>query len=95
MTFEGWTEIMYETMAVYPWSWVYYVSFIFLTTFAFLNMVIGIMVGALEEENVNETELDDRVVTLKDLHAEIQELKALIKEQSKEQNIQHNKDKPD
>lgn len=91
MTFEGWTEIMYETMAVYPWSWAYYVSFIFLTTFAFLNMVIGIMVGALEEENVNETELDDRVVTLKDLHAEIQELKALIREQ----NGERNKDKPD
>lgn len=80
MTFEGWTEILYETMAVYPWSWVYFISFIFLTTFAFLNMVIGIMVGALEEENVNETEMDDRVVTLKDLHREIRELKQLIEQ---------------
>jgi voltage-gated sodium channel len=80
MTFEGWTDILYETMAVYPWSWAYFISFIFLTTFAFLNMVIGIMVGVLEEEHVNETELNDRVVTLKDLHGEIQELKRLIKE---------------
>ena len=81
MTFEGWTEILYETMAVYPWSWAYFISFIFLTTFAFLNMVIGIMVGVLEEEHINETEINDRVVTLKDLHAEIQELKAIIREQ--------------
>lgn len=80
MTFEGWTEILYETMAVYPWSWIYFISFIFLTTFAFLNMVIGIMVSVIEEEHINETELDDRMVTLKDLHLEIQELKALIKE---------------
>jgi len=29
-TFEGWTEIMYETMAVYPLSWIYYLTFIFL-----------------------------------------------------------------
>lgn len=82
MTFEGWTDILYETMEVYPWSWAYFISFIFLTTFAFLNMVIGIMVGALEEENINETKINDRVVTLKDLHAEIQELKALIKDQN-------------
>lgn len=46
------------------------------------------MVGALEEENINETQINDRVVTLKDLHAEIQELKALIKEQN-----QHKPDK--
>jgi voltage-gated sodium channel len=80
MTFEGWTEILYETMEVYPWAWVYFITFIFLTTFAFLNMVIGIMVSVLEEEHINETELDDRVVTLKDLHAEIQELKKLIRD---------------
>lgn len=79
MTFEGWTDILYEVMDVYPWGWAYFLSFIFLTTFAFLNMVIGIMVGALEEEQINETELNDRVVTLKDLHAEIQELKELIR----------------
>lgn len=80
MTFEGWTDILYETMAVYPLSWIYFISFIFLTTFAFLNMVIGIMVSVLEEEHINETELNDRMVTLKDLHSEIQELKRLIKE---------------
>lgn len=74
MTFEGWTDILYETMAVYPWSWLYFITFIFLTTFAFLNMVIGIMVSVLEEEHINETELNDRVVTLKDLHSEIKDL---------------------
>ncbi|MFT5162092.1 MAG: voltage-gated sodium channel [Alteromonadaceae bacterium] len=80
MTFEGWTDILYEVMAVYPWGWLYFITFIFLTTFAFLNMVIGIMVNVLEEEHINETELNDRVVTLKDLHGEIQELKALIRD---------------
>ncbi len=39
---------MYETMEVYPLSWLYFLSFIFLTTFAFLNMVIGIIVGVME-----------------------------------------------
>jgi voltage-gated sodium channel len=50
-TFEGWTEIMYETMEVYPLSWVYYLTFIFIVAFVFLNMMIGIVVGTLQEEH--------------------------------------------
>ena len=50
MTFEDWTDVMYETMEVYPWSWAFYLTFIFLTAFAFLNMIIGIVVKVLEDE---------------------------------------------
>ena len=50
MTFEDWSDIMYETMTVYPLSWTYFLSFIFLTAFAFLNMIIGIVVNVLEDE---------------------------------------------
>jgi voltage-gated sodium channel len=50
MTFEDWTDVMYETQAVYPLSWIYYLSFIFFTAFAFLNMVIGIVVNVLDKE---------------------------------------------
>lgn len=50
MTFEDWTDVMYETMKVYPLSWAYYLSFIFFTAFAFLNMVIGIVVNVMEQE---------------------------------------------
>jgi len=54
MTFEDWTDVMYETMTVYPLSWTYYLSFIFFTAFAFLNMVIGIVVNVLEKEQQKE-----------------------------------------
>lgn len=50
MTFEDWTDVMYETMAIYKLSWAYYISFIFLTAFAFLNMIIGIMLSVMEQE---------------------------------------------
>ncbi len=43
VTFEDWTDVMYETMAVYPLSWAYYLSFIFVVAFVFLNMMIGIV----------------------------------------------------
>jgi len=57
MTFEDWTDVMYETMTVYPLSWTYYLSFLFLTAFAFLNMVIGIVVNTLEEQHMEAREL--------------------------------------
>jgi voltage-gated sodium channel len=81
MTFEDWTDVMYEVMEVYAWAWVYFVSFIFLTAFAFLNMVIGIVVNVLEEEHQREREENPDEVTLTDLKQEILELKALLEKQ--------------
>lgn len=54
-TFEGWTEVMYETMKVYPLSWTYYLTFIFIVAFMFLNMMIGIVVETLQEEHEKES----------------------------------------
>ena len=50
-TFEDWTDVMYETMAVYPLSWAYYLSFIFVIAFIFLNMMIGIVLETLQKEH--------------------------------------------
>ncbi|PLA75104.1 ion transporter [Hydrogenovibrio sp. SC-1] len=50
-TFEDWTDVMYETMAVYSLSWIYYITFIFFSAFVFLNMMIGIVVEVLDEEH--------------------------------------------
>ncbi len=50
-TFEDWTDVMYETMAVYKLSWIYYLTFIFLTAFVFLNMMIGIVIDVLTREH--------------------------------------------
>lgn len=83
MTFEDWTDVMYDTMEVYPYSWIYYLTFIFLTTFAFLNMVIGIVVNVLEDEHAKERALQDEhegKATLEDLHQEVQQLKQMLKE---------------
>ena len=77
MTFEDWTDVMYETMAVYPFSWVFYLTFIFFTAFAFLNMVIGIVVNVLEEEH-REQDREQGEPTLQELQADIRELKVLL-----------------
>ncbi len=81
MTFEGWTDLMYESMTVYPLSWIYYLSFIFLTTFAFLNMVIGIVVNVLDEEH-REARLKEEAkkhpLTLEDLDRKLERLMEMI-----------------
>jgi len=51
VTFEDWTDVMYETMEVYPLSWIFYLSFIFFNAFVFLNMMIGIVISKMQEES--------------------------------------------
>ena len=95
VTLEDWTDVMYETMEVYPLSWVYYLTFIFFTAFAFLNMVIGIVVNVMERENEKaraekaallkaEKEAEGyREVTLELLMSELQAIKAKIDHKEK------------
>lgn len=94
MTFEDWTDVMYETQEVYSLSWIFYLTFIFFTAFAFLNMVIGIVVNVMERENEKaraEKEaalLEEQIAqghvepTLHDVLKELRELKAQVGLQS-------------
>lgn len=76
MTFEDWTDIQYETMEVYPMSWIFYLTFIFFTAFAFLNMVIGIVVNVMEEEHTAMK--NEKEPSMSELQSEIRELKQLV-----------------
>lgn len=84
MTFEDWTDVMYETMALYPLSWTYFLSFIFFTAFAFLNMVIGIVVNVINEEHELERKMEHpEEPTLEDLQQQLGEIKMLIVQQQR------------
>lgn len=81
MTFEDWTDVMYETMEIYPMSWIFYLIFIFLNTFAFLNMLIGIVVNVMEQERAEAYKEEHRYdLTIDDLSTQIDELKQLIQQ---------------
>lgn len=87
-TFESWTSVMYETMAVYPLSWLFYLSFIFLTAFVFLNMMVGAVLDVMTQETAamraeEEAELTDAekpasVADVAELKAQIEDLKSLL-----------------
>lgn len=91
MTLEGWSqEIVRPVMDAYPYAWIFFIPFIIITSFAVLNLFIGIIVDAMNIINEQEkkeydgperrkkpSELTEEV---RGLREEIDELKTLIKQ---------------
>ncbi len=82
VTFEDWTDVMYETMKVYPLSWTFYLSFIFLNAFVFLNMMIGIVIDRMQREHeAYDLENDEgEVSAIKHIH---EDTKAILERMEK------------
>ena len=92
MTLESWSMgIVRPTMGYYPWAWVFFVPFIIITSFAVLNLFIGIIVDAMqttqagsrrEDEAEIEASTHEEAAALHErfdrLHGEIAELKRLL-----------------
>ena len=86
-TFEDWTDVMYATMAVHPLSWIYYLTFIFLTAFVFLNMMIGSILEVMgEERNLRQAktahdEREEMAKQLSAMKAQLDELTTMLRDQ--------------
>jgi voltage-gated sodium channel len=51
MTLESWSMgIVRPVMEIYPYAWAFFVPFILATTFTALNLFIGVVVSAMQEE---------------------------------------------
>ena len=79
--------IVRPIMEVYPLAWVFFVPFIFFSTFIIVNLIIAIVVDAMNEMNAEEEEhlrqeiqgFDAHInKELQSLKVEIQELKTLL-----------------
>ncbi len=58
MTLESWSMgIVRPVMKIYPYAWVFFITFILITSFAVLNLFIGIIVDAMQSQNTEEEEL--------------------------------------
>ncbi len=77
MTLESWSMgIVRPVMEVYPLAWMFFVPFILLSTYAVLNLFIGVIVSAMQEET-EATASADRQVLHDDTAAILTELRAL------------------
>lgn len=90
MTLEGWSQdIAAPTMSHFPWSWAFFVVFIVVTTFAVLNLFIGIIVDAMnilhEEDGAEERARihDADLVILHDIQKELRDLRQVVEELKK------------
>ena len=86
MTLESWSMgIVRPVMEEYPYAWAFFVPFILVTTFAVLNLFIGIIVDAMqhqtiEDENKNsqnsQLNLERKVLSIE---KQIKEIKEILK----------------
>ena len=93
MTLESWSMgIVRPVMEHFSWAWAFFVPFILITSFAVVNLLIGIIVDAMQTqnetinrelaENAGEGQDRDMRRELIDLKKEVQDLSALIKSQN-------------
>ncbi len=62
MTLESWSMgIVRPVMETYPYAWLFFVPFILITTFAVVNLVVGLIVNSMQEahgvEDAEKTDL--------------------------------------
>ena len=78
ITLEGWTEVMNTAMAVYPWAWIYFVSFVVMGTFVVINMFIAIIINNLDEAKADRLRELDAPVSREELLREIRATQAAL-----------------
>ena len=87
MTLESWSMgIVRPVMKVYPYAWIFFVPFIMVTSFAVINLFIGVIVDAMQtvqEERVEEVDADAQHIEdkLKKVENELAELRRMLREQ--------------
>jgi voltage-gated sodium channel len=91
MTFDDWSAgIVKPLMDEHPWAWLFFVVFILLSTFMVLNLFIGVVVSALDEETARDAPKithpagsDERILAeLAALRAELGALRRRAEERS-------------
>lgn len=80
MTLESWSMgIVRPVMEVFPYAWVFFLPFILITTFAVVNLVVGLMVNSMQDAHQAEANektdsyRDDVLQRLKDIEAALKD----------------------
>lgn len=89
MTMEGWADISGPVMDYYPYAWLFFLVYMLVTSFAVLNLFIGIIVDAMqtqalepmqeEEEHIMDEHTDIILQEIAALRAEVRGLKEQAK----------------
>ena len=56
MTLESWSMgIVRPVMEVHPFAWAFFVAFIMVTTFAVVNLLVGLIVNSMQDAHAEES----------------------------------------
>lgn len=81
MSFDSWfSGITRPVLHVFPWAWVYFISFALISTYVIMNIIIGILVNSIEEvRSQNEEESEDSIKKqLQSISAQLREIEEKI-----------------
>lgn len=85
MTLESWSMgIARPVIAVFPFAWIYFVSYILITSFLMMNVVVGIVLNSINESSAEDGQpADDNAAQLeeelKKLKQQLEAVERLIK----------------
>lgn len=83
MTLEGWADaVVRPVMEVYPYSWIFFIGFILVTTFAVINLLVGLVVNAMQEA-AEADKPDEAAARHAELMARIAALEARLEKAAK------------
>jgi voltage-gated sodium channel len=75
-TLEGWPDLMYQSLEVQKYSWIFFVVFIILNSLVFMNMIIGVIIDVIVKTNDNESPENIRI--LNEINSRVQSLESKL-----------------
>lgn len=59
LTFEDWTDVMYEAMEKYELAWLFFVSFVIIAAFVFFNLFVAVIINEMEKNSNQESKQEE------------------------------------
>ncbi len=97
LTLEGWVELQQTGLAVSPWAWVFYISFIVMAVFVVINLFIAVVINNLEAakaEDRQETDVQHPQYVLLQQMNELREQLTRVEQSLREPTTQGNDLRP-
>jgi voltage-gated sodium channel len=54
LTLENWPSLLEAGIAIHPWSWIFFVSYVLIASFLVINILIAIIINSMEEVHAAE-----------------------------------------
>jgi len=78
VTLETWVDVMRAVLPAYPFAWIYFISFIVVGTFMFVNMFVAVVINNLTEAKKETLEELKEPVTKDELLKELRDTKEAL-----------------